>query len=75
MLLIQNSTTERGVVQHYRAGLAIDNSSENARDAYRQARHLAAGLLPRQRHVCFGDYQELNNIVTTERALPVARRP
>ena len=55
MLLIQNSTTERGVVQHYRAGLAIDNSSENARDAYRQAWHLAAGLLPRQRHACFGD--------------------
>jgi hypothetical protein len=42
-------------LQHYRAGLAIDNSSENAKDAYRQAWHLATGLLPRQRYVCFGD--------------------
>jgi hypothetical protein len=40
---------------HYRAGLAVDNSSENAKDAWRQAWHLAAGLLPSERYVCFGD--------------------
>jgi len=42
-------------LEHYRAGLAIDNTSENAKDAWRQAWHLAAGLLPNQRYVCFGD--------------------
>ena len=42
-------------LQHYRAGLAIDNTSENAKHAWSQAWHLAAGLLPDQRYVCFGD--------------------
>ncbi|HUA18481.1 MAG TPA: hypothetical protein VMB25_07030 [Bryobacteraceae bacterium] len=42
-------------LQHYRAGLALDNRSENARDAWRQAWRLAAGLLPGERYVCFGD--------------------
>jgi hypothetical protein len=42
-------------LQHYRAGLALDNVSENAKDAYRQAWHLAAGLLPSEHYVCFGD--------------------
>ena len=40
---------------HYRAGLAIDNASPSAKDAWSQAWHLSSGLLPRQRYVCFGD--------------------
>jgi len=42
-------------LQHYRAGLAVDNTSENAKDAWRQAWHLAAGLVPGTRYACFGD--------------------
>lgn len=42
-------------LQHYRAGLALDNTSENAKDAWRQAWHLAAGLVPHTRYACFGD--------------------
>jgi hypothetical protein len=42
-------------LQHYRAGLALDNTSENAKDAWRQAWHLAAGLVPGTRYACFGD--------------------
>jgi len=40
---------------HYRAGLAIDHSSDDAKDAWRQAWHLSAGLVPGERYVCFGD--------------------
>jgi len=40
---------------HYRAGLAIDNTSPSAKDAWSQAWYLSAGLLPRERYVCFGD--------------------
>lgn len=40
---------------HYRAALAIDNTSQNAKDAWRQSWHLAAGLVPGERYVCFGD--------------------
>jgi hypothetical protein len=42
-------------LQHYRAGLALDNTSEDAKDAWRQAWHLAAGLVPGTRYACFGD--------------------
>jgi hypothetical protein len=42
-------------LEHYRAGLAIDNSSEDAKHAWSQAWHLSAGLLPTMRYVCFGD--------------------
>jgi len=42
-------------LEHYRAGLAIDNSSENAKDAWLQAWHLAAGLLPTTRYVYIND--------------------
>jgi hypothetical protein len=42
-------------LQHYRAGLALDNTSEDARDAWRQAWHLSAGLVPGTRYACFGD--------------------
>lgn len=42
-------------LEHYRAGLSQDNTSENAKDAWRQAWRLAAGLLPAERYVCFGD--------------------
>jgi hypothetical protein len=42
-------------LQHYRAGLALDNTSENAKNAWRQAWHLAAGLTPGTRYACFGD--------------------
>jgi hypothetical protein len=40
---------------HYRAGLAIDNTSQNAADAWRQAWHLSTGLVPGEFYVCFGD--------------------
>ena len=42
-------------IQHYRAGLAVDNTSETAKDAWKQAWRLLASLLPDQRYVCFGD--------------------
>ncbi len=42
-------------LQHYRAGLALDKTSENAKDAWRQAWHIAAGLVPGTRYACFGD--------------------
>ncbi len=42
-------------LQHYRAGLALDNTSENAKNAWRQAWHIAAGLVPGTRYACFGD--------------------
>jgi hypothetical protein len=42
-------------LQNYRAGLAVDYSSDNAKDAWRQAWRLTAGLLPSERYVCFGD--------------------
>ena len=32
----------------------MDNTSENAKHAWRQAWHLAAGLLPSERYVCLG---------------------
>jgi len=40
---------------HYRAGLAVDKTSENARHAWIQAWRLTAGLLPGQRYACGGD--------------------
>ena len=42
-------------LEHYRAGLAVDMTSSAAKEAWRQAWHLAAGLLPDERYVCFGD--------------------
>jgi hypothetical protein len=42
-------------LDHYRAGLAVDPTSENAKDAWRQAWHLSAGLVPSTRNVCVGD--------------------
>ncbi len=42
-------------LQHFRAGLAVDSTSANAKDAWRQAWRLAGGLLPSERYVCFGD--------------------
>jgi hypothetical protein len=42
-------------LQHYRAGLAVDNTSHNAKDAWRQAWRLSAGLLPSERYVCLSD--------------------
>ena len=42
-------------LQHYRAGLGLDNMSDDAKDAWRQAWHLAAGLVPGTRYACFGD--------------------
>jgi hypothetical protein len=40
---------------HYRAGLALDGTSENAKDAWLQAWHLLAGLLPTTRYVYIYD--------------------
>ena len=42
-------------LEHYRAGLAIDNSSEDARHAWSQAWHLSAGLFPDMRYMCISD--------------------
>lgn len=42
-------------LEHYRAGLAIDDSSENAKHAWSQAWHLSAGLFPSMRYVCISD--------------------
>ena len=48
-------TARRKALQHYRAGLAVDSTSGNAKHAWSQAWHLSADLLPSQRYVCFGD--------------------
>lgn len=42
-------------LQHYRAGLAVDHTSQNAKDAWSQAWRISAGLLPEEWYVCFGD--------------------
>lgn len=42
-------------LEHYRAGLAVDNSSQNAQDAWRQAWRLLAGIQPEERYVCFDE--------------------
>jgi hypothetical protein len=42
-------------LEHYHAGLELDNRSQAAKSAWRQAWHLAARLLPNERYVCFGD--------------------
>jgi hypothetical protein len=55
-VLASEGVVARGkALQHYRAGLAVDSTSENAKDAWRQAWQLSAGLLPGERYVCFGD--------------------
>jgi hypothetical protein len=53
--LAEADTDRAKALRHYRAGLAVDNTSENAKDAWHQAWHLSAGLLPSERYVCFGD--------------------
>lgn len=40
-------------LEHYRAGLAVDNASQNAQDAWRQAWRLLARIQPDERYVCF----------------------
>ena len=40
-------------LEHYRAGLTVDNASENAKDAWRQAWRILAGIQPEERYVCF----------------------
>ena len=42
-------------LEHYRAGLATDATSEDAKDAWQQAWKLSAGMLPNERYLCFGD--------------------
>jgi hypothetical protein len=42
-------------LQHYRLALTVDSTSENAKDAWLQAWHLRAGLLPETRFVFDGD--------------------
>jgi len=42
-------------LEHYRAGLAVDNASQNAQDAWRQAWRLLAGIQPEERYVCFDE--------------------
>lgn len=48
-------SSQAKALQHYRAGLAVDNTSHSAKDAWRQAWRLSADLLPSERYVCFGD--------------------
>jgi len=42
-------------LEHYKAGLAIDNTSSGAKKAWSQAWHLATGLVPEESYVCVGD--------------------
>ena len=42
-------------LEHYRAGLVVDGTSENAENSWLQAWHLSAGLLPTTRYVYIGD--------------------
>jgi hypothetical protein len=42
-------------LEHFRAGLAVDNLSPNAKDAWLHYWRLSAGLLPDTRYVCGGD--------------------
>jgi hypothetical protein len=42
-------------LEHYRAGMAVDNASQNAQDAWRQAWRLLAGIQPEMRYVCFDE--------------------
>lgn len=42
-------------LEHYHTGLAADSMSENAKDAWLQAWHLSAGLLPATRYVYIYD--------------------
>jgi hypothetical protein len=42
-------------LQHYAAGLADDGTSRQAKDAWLQAWHISAGLLP---HARYGSCQE-----------------
>jgi hypothetical protein len=42
-------------LEHYRSGLAVDDASENAKDAWRQAWRLLAGIQPEERYVCFDE--------------------
>jgi len=42
-------------LENYRAGLAVDGTSENAKDAWLQAWHLSAGLVPSTRYVYIYD--------------------
>lgn len=44
-------SARKKALEHYRAGLAVDGTSENARDAWLQAWHLSAGLIPTTRYV------------------------
>jgi hypothetical protein len=40
-------------LEHYRAGMTLDDASQNAQDAWRQAWRLLAGIQPEERYVCF----------------------
>lgn len=42
-------------LDHYRAGLSLENASQNAKDAWRQAWRLLAGIQPEERYVCFDE--------------------
>jgi len=48
-------SARKKALEHYRAGLAVDGTSENAKDAWLQAWHLSAGLLPTTRYVYIND--------------------
>jgi hypothetical protein len=48
-------SARKKALEHYRAGLAVDGLSENAKDAWLQAWHLCAGLIPSTRYVYIYD--------------------
>jgi hypothetical protein len=48
-------SARKKALEHYRTGLAEDGVSENAKDAWLQAWHLSAGLLPATRYVYIYD--------------------
>lgn len=53
--LPEADSARKKALEHYRAGLAVDGTSENAKDAWLQAWHLSAGLLPTTRYVYIND--------------------
>jgi hypothetical protein len=53
--LAEADSARKKALENYRAGLAVDSTSENAKDAWLQAWHLSAGLLPTTRYVYIYD--------------------
>jgi hypothetical protein len=51
----ESDFARKNALEHYRAGLAVDGTSENAKDAWLQAWHISARLVPTTRYVYLND--------------------